>query len=682
LPTNSPADKPPPRRRWLRRIFLFFLLFVLVAVSALLYAALNLAQIAKWALERTFPGATVEIRKLEIILPNRLRADAITLKSRNDNAVLLELVGGSVDFNFDDLRRLQIGEVRLIEPSFQVSPRLLEIFTPPPGTAPKKAGTAWSVRRFVCAYGELSVTKYGPEGLILRTKFACDFHNVSPALFPAVEHKFVLWDFSATTADDPPFFLVDLARAGFSFEKLSANRAVNTLFLEGGSLIVGKSLRAIFSPPKIPGPNPPPQPWTLGTLDLSRVTVRLDDERPEVSDITFALNTTLKNISVSQAANRLGAEDQIIEITNLDILSPHDPLTKVFTIESVFFHFTLAGLLKREIADLTIRAPTIHAGPDLFWYMEDIQKRLGSHPAAAAIPPDTNNPGWIIQRLFIHRGELVIGSGGRKQYGLPLNFYANAQDVALDNLASLKAQTTLEIPPQKYTFDSYQLEFTTAEGGNLKFSYPPEKQEKNLVGQIRLKDVRWRQYRASQSYVAVTFDKKGINGTFGGKLYRGESGGGFSFFFDPVSPWIGWIWGKKIDLRQLTAIISPQNFQMTGPLNFKIQMDAEGKVLDRIVGEMQTPQPGKMIIRKLDAFLADIPPSWSLLKQSSTRIALEALRDFTYTRGAGNFWFVRSQGILQLKLQGPAGSRNFDLVLHADDSPQGRWKKRKATQSE
>ena len=411
------------------------------------------------------------------------------------------------------------------------------------------------------------------------------------------------------------------------------------------------------------------------------MTVRLDDERPEISDITFALNTSLKNLPLSQAANSLGAEDQIVEIARLDILSPYDPLTKVITIESVYFHFTLAGLLKRQIADLTIRAPTVHVGPDLFWYMEDIQKRLGTNVPADRPPPGTTDPGWMIERLFLSEGQLVVGSGGRKQFGLPLNFYANAQDVALDNLASLKAHTTLEIPPQKYGFDSYQLEFTTEAGGNLRFSYPPEKQEKNLVGQIKIKDVRWRQYRASESFVSVTFDQKGINGIFGGKLYRGEAGGGFSFFFDPVSPWIGWIWGKKIDLRQLTNIISPQNFQMTGPLNFKIQMDAEGKVIDRIVGELQTPRPGKLVIRKLDAFLADIPPTWNLLKQSSTRIVLETLRDFDYTKGAGNFWFVRSQGILQLKLQGPAGSRNFDIVLHADDSPQGRWK-RKVTKSE
>ena len=646
----------------------------------MIYATRHLTTMARWALERTFPGTKVEITNVEFTLPGRLDVKSLILKSRKDNEIRLSLNGGSLAFNFADLRNRQIGEVRLVEPVIHASPQLSEAFAPAPGAPQKKSGAPWSVRRLVCDYGELLISDYGVAGLTLNMKFACDFRNFSPANAPAGPHSFSLWDFTATTGSDPPFFSLDLVEAAFTFESLVNHRIISALSLKGGSLTVGKSLRGLFAIPKTPAALPQP-PWIIGLLDIARVTVRLDDERPEISDITFALNTSLKNLPLSQAANSLGAEDQIVEIARLDILSPYDPLTKVITIESVYFHFTLAGLLKRQIADLTIRAPTVHVGPDLFWYMEDIQKRLGTNVPADRPPPGTTDPGWMIERLFLSEGQLVVGSGGRKQFGLPLNFYANAQDVALDNLASLKAHTTLEIPPQKYGFDSYQLEFTTEAGGNLRFSYPPEKQEKNLVGQIKIKDVRWRQYRASESFVSVTFDQKGINGIFGGKLYRGEAGGGFSFFFDPVSPWIGWIWGKKIDLRQLTNIISPQNFQMTGPLNFKIQMDAEGKVIDRIVGELQTPRPGKLVIRKLDAFLADIPPTWNLLKQSSTRIVLETLRDFDYTKGAGNFWFVRSQGILQLKLQGPAGSRNFDIVLHADDSPQGRWK-RKVTKSE
>jgi hypothetical protein len=68
----------------------------------------------------------------------------------------------------------------------------------------------------------------------------------------------------------------------------------------------------------------------------------------------------------------------------------------------------------------------------------------------------------------------------------------------------------------------------------------------------RLKGIRWRQYKASDSYISVTLDRSGINGIFGGKVYRGEAWGGFSFFFSPDSPWIGWLSGRSISLREVT----------------------------------------------------------------------------------------------------------------------------------
>ena len=222
------------------------------------------------------------------------------------------------------------------------------------------------------------------------------------------------------------------------------------------------------------------------------MAVRVDDERPQVSDITFALNTSLKNVPLSKSASTVGSEQQLIEIANLEVLSPLDPFTKVLTLDSIFVRFTLAGLLRREIDELTILGPNIFLGEDLFWYMDDMQKRLGTDGG------EDSGPGWIIKNLGIEYGRLTLGSGGRKQYGLPLSFRTKAQDVALDNLAALKLQAVLEIPPQEYVFDSYQLEFTS-EKGELRFAYPPEKKVNNLVGTIRLKAIRWRQYRASDS---------------------------------------------------------------------------------------------------------------------------------------------------------------------------------------
>jgi hypothetical protein len=174
----------------------------------------------------------------------------------------------------------------------------------------------------------------------------------------------------------------------------------------------------------------------------------------------------------------------------------------------------------------------------------------------------------------------------------------------------------------------------------------------------------------------VTFDRQGINGSFGGTAYKGYNTGGFSFFFQNDAPWIGWVAGEGIDLKKLTNVISPQNFQMTGPMDYQVQIDARRTNIHRVKGKLEATRPGTLRIAKLDDLLGRIPDAWSGLKQSSTRIALETLRDFDFETCKGNFWFVDSQGVLDLALQGPSGSRKFEVMLHSDDSPQGLWKKR------
>lgn len=668
MPTGtSSASQKRPRRR-LRRLGAVGAAALLALGLAAWLAAQNLTVLARWALERAFPGAVVEIHRAALEFPNRLSVDAITLKSRRDGATLLALGRGGVTFEFGDLWSRQIGEVRLEQPVIHASPRLTEIFGSPGPAEDRRAGRPWSVRRLVCEYGELQVTGYGTPGLTVSAKFAFDLRNFSPATAPEVLHELTFWDVRAGTPQET-VLAIDLIRLGFDFASLSGRRTLASLQLSGGSLQVGESLRALFRPPPTaaaPSPAEPAEPWTIGTLELENLKVRVDDRRSGLSEIAFAVNLSLKNIPLSQAASELGGEEQTVEISHLAIHSPLDPFTRVLTMDSLLVRFTLAGLLRKEIREITISGPAIHVGEDLFWYMETAQKNLGSDESAPGSPDE---PGWKIATLRVVSGSLILGSGGRKQYGLPLNFRTIAKDIALDNLAALKLRAVLEIPPQKYAFASYQLEFTS-EQGELRFSYPPEANPDNLVGVVRLKDIRWRQYRADDSWVSVTFDRQGINGTFGGTVYRGEATGGFSFSFNEGTPWTGWLSGKRVDLKQLTDIIAPQNVRLTGPLEFALQVRAKGKEIEKVSGNFRATRPGKLVISKLDDFLANIPESWSVLKQSGTRVLLEALRDFEYSRGGGNFQFANSAGDLRLNLQGPAGSRNFKAVLHANEPGQ------------
>jgi hypothetical protein len=383
------------------------------------------------------------------------------------------------------------------------------------------------------------------------------------------------------------------------------------------------------------------------------------------TDAAFTINTILRNLTPAEITNTLAATRQEIEISDLVIPSPNDPFTRVMSLRSVFIKFTLAGILAKELEDVTVLHPVLHIGEDLFAYMEAAKKRM-------AVGADTPAPGWRIKRFDVKFGSVVIGSGGRTEYGLPLNFRTTAENVSLDDLASLTLRGSLEIPAQEYGFPAYQIEINT-EPGSLQFSYPPEKGMSNVVGTVRIGNLRWRQFRGRDSWITATFDREGINGSFGGKIYGGTIAGGFSFFFDDKSPWIGWLSGTRVDLEKLTDIMAPHNFRMTGPLDFTGQVNAESKSIRRLKGRMETKAAGRMEIGKIDDLLARIPPAWSNLKRDSLRVALEAIRDFDYEKGAGDFWFTDGQGVFDLKLQGPLGSRTFQTVLHADESSTGAW---------
>lgn len=626
----------------------------------------NLTRIARWALRRALPAATIELGKVRYEAPGRLVFDRFVVRNRKSQREVFRLDSGSVVFSFDDLRRAQIGEVRLVNPMVSLTPELLAIM--PGGSASQKmdkGAHSWPIRRFVCDYGEILYHGFGEYSAAVRAKFAFDWRDVH--LDTPLD--FICWDIQVSAPQfSDPFLTLDLVTLHFTLAGVMNKQEVAGADITGGRLVVGLALQQVLAGPPATTSSGSPAAWKLSRLNIRNVGVRLDDNRPEISDIAFQLNTTLRDLSLTQAAGVLGEEMQVVEIADFEILSPLDPFTKVLTMRSVFLRFTLGGLIRHELNEVTILYPTIYVGEDLFWYMDDAQKRYGGGSSEAG-------PGWKVKRLDVKFGRLVLASGGQARYGLPLNFWTSARDISLDNLATLKMRVALEIPAQSYSFPSYQLQFSTQEG-ELQFAYPPQKGENNLVGTVKLNNILWRQYQATDVWLSTTFDRHGINGEFGGHTYGGYLSGGFSFFFDNKSPWIGWISGKRVDLRQLTDIISPKNFRMTGPLDFRLQLNAAGREIERMKGDLKVTKPGRMTIGKLDDFLANIPDTWNSLKQSSTRIALEALRDFDYTEASGEFWIAREQGILDLKLQGPLGSRNFEIVLHADESPGGKWKEK------
>lgn len=596
---------------------------------------------------------------------------------------LLSADEASATFSVPGIRQGRIEELVLVNPSIDYTLPAPEAPTTPatpaspgqPSQAPK-----WLIARARCDYGSLRLRDV--KGLNISTLFAFDFHNLG-TIDPAGDavQELTIWDTQAGETGTAPFLGIDAAQVRFTTSGILEHQRIEGVKVTGGRLVIGDTFQKLIASgePAAPSPQPsqtastPQAGWTIGTLDVSGVRMRLEDKREGVPDVRMTLNTSLRDVATSGVSSQLFDQVQIVELANITLNSPLNPSAKIFTLRSVFVRFTLRELAQKHFKEVILRDPIIYLSRDLFVYMERAgAPATGTNAGSTTSAAAPAGPSWSAESVQVRSGRLVIGSGGSSDVGVPIQFETTLDDVALDNLAKLKVQAALRVPKQTYDNADYQLRVEDIQG-DMRFAYPPEKGEKNLVQKLEIRKVRWRQFESEQAWVAVTFDAKGINGEFGGESYSGYVNGGFSFNFRDDSPWQGWVSGTDVDTGALTGVMSPQNFRLTGPVSFSVQVDAFRKEIERMLGTLTISQPGRMHIGKIDDLLASIPATWPAIKQSSTRIALETLRDFDYTKAAGDFWFVESQGVLGLRLTGPLGSRNFEVVLHDGEETKNPW---------
>jgi len=650
-------QKNPRKFPWLPALGFVLLVALIAAVAGFFWISRNLAPVTRWALKKSLPAASVDVGEVKLGGPGEIVFENLTLRDPSSGKDLVRLERGKVVFAFEDIAKRQIGEIHLENPLLVISPGWSGVFPETTGEAKKQKPAR--VRRIVCDYGEIRYEGSKDGRPDIHSKFQIDWKNPAPDSDTPLE--LVLWDLRATAPGfHDPFLVLDLAKLRAVPRDLFKNFEIDSITLRGGSLAIGSALDQLTHLPKPSNKGPAPD-WRVGRLEISDIQASLGDNAWRTDfDTTFTIATTLQNLTPSEISGQLGSTLQVVEFTDIAIPSPRDPFTRVLTLRSVFVRFTIADLLDKKIREATLLYPVVHIGEDLFLFMDRQRSRLQSGAPA-------DSPGWKIERLEVKFGSLRVGSGGRTDYGLPLNFQTLAENVSFDDLATLTLSGSLEIPARTYRFPAYQLEFTTGRG-DLRFSYPPEKGVSNVVGTVKLENIRWRQFQSPDAWITTTFDRTGVNGLFGGTLLDGIMAGGFSFFFLGKSPWIGWLSGTGLDLGALTDILAPQNFRLTGPLDFAVETNAEAKKIRRVKGSFETTKPGSMQIGKIDDLLARIPPEWSSIKQDTTRIALESLRDFDFDTAGGGFWFADGEGLLDLALQGPLGSRKFQTALHNDSA--------------
>jgi len=596
---------------------------------------------------------------------------------------LVEAKAFTVLFTMDQLARQRLQEVIISSPAIHLQPALLTALAAlapasqaSPASQGPSAAAGWQLGRLNIKDGEFFSEGFGASIPVASAKFAIDTTDIGFGGTGEKMHTVQLWDVRSAPPFDPlhPFLELDSVTISFSDAGLNRNE-VAKIETTGLWIGYGRSLRSFAA---LSGKNDTShaandqqRPWMVRDLSIQSGYVALSDIGLGIPDLGFYVRTQLNDVALSGDARFAGDQIQTVELSNISIHSPLDPFVPVLSLKTIFVRFSIARLLHDEIEEVSILNPQIFVGEDLFWYADALKKQ---NPAAAsnatpATPASTPAAAhWIVKNLGADFGEIVIANGGVSRATLPLTFSWRAQNVDFNNLDDLQLKLKLVIPEGDYRLPAYQLELTDL-SGKIEFGLPPEAHKDNLVHTLQAKEVRWQQFVAQRVFTSVTYDKQGIYGEVGGAAYGGYLAGGFSFFTQPDSPWTGWISGSKVNLRGVTDALAPQSLQLSGPADFKLEVNGLNHEIERLKGSYTMRTPGKLRVTKVDDLLGRLPRDWTVLKSSLARIGLETLRDFDYDSGNGSFWFANDEGDIQLALEGPSGSRKLEAVLHGAREP-------------
>ena len=565
-----------------------------------------------------------------------------------------------------DWRRGRFGSLLMTGPLVNLDREAIAHFA----NGRSSAGTSlpWEFGKVEIRRGHVWLEGFGDSGMDISVNVDGTMERVGPSA-PEQNHVLELSRvYSAVRDGEAQLPVLGAGRAELKFNLAGLQQGrVAGLRVEEGWMIAGVGLERLMAHNNTPPVEGSGSALVVESLDLVRLQVQPDGLPGGLPALSLQVNTALRNIPLGSVADELGEIKHQVEFSDIELLSPSDPLRRAVTVRSAFVIFTLAGLAKRDLEEVKLIGPTVYVGEPLFEYMQ-------SADDPAKLPePVKESEGWNVSEFKLNFGRVVIAVGGRQQFGLPLAFYTTARNLSLSSLAGLNVELVLKVPEEDYEFPAYNLSLGDVRG-DLRFNYPPDIKRNNLVNVVRFDRARWRNFHANGLWVSVTFDSKGINGLFGGRAYRGYVNGGFSFFLQPDSPWTGWVGGEGVDLGPLSEDGAPQHVVMTGLADFKVEANGRATVVERVKGNVTARGKGRLVINKLNDMLAAIPAEWAALKSESSRVTLETLRDFDYTEARSDFWFVGKQGIIDVRMQGPAGARNMEMVFHGEDEQRtARW---------
>ncbi len=571
----------------------------------------------------------------------------------------------------------------------------------------------------------------------------------NPALREA-RHSIVIEDFEAAAwfAPDEPFLSIERTAGEFSEFGMFQAQRLEFLSIQGVEFIYDRSFRTYLqdateetsgsskdtrqgdeirsavsaevgvSRNKVgypPGTTIPAFAWQIGTLDFGRASVDLVDLPLELPDNSFVIEPKLfEEVILSPDVEVLSSEIQEIELAEVRIPSPLNPEVVLLEVDSVFCRFTLPGLLRSEIEEVTVLNPSIFVSDDLFATFARVNEQLlppetpifefiqgppVERPSTSSAPDTTNAPAepvnipvvldirdpmlrsekpapapeWTVKHFEVAYGRLVIAVSGLDAIPLPWAFKTSADNLDFGNLEELKLSLNLTMPKDDIIFPGLNLKLLGLTG-DLQFDLPETEDVNNLVNKVFADALHFQEFTLTDLWAALTFDENGVYIDFGGNGYDGYLNGEINIYPSRLLTWDGFISAVDLQLQPIFDVIGENNFSLSGRAKGDL---IAGGVENQIIygnGEVEVQSTGDMKLIFLDAMLEGIETDWAPgYNTDMTRITLEALRDYRFDTGSAELDYAGNAGKLRLTFDGDEGMRDIRVNLEHAESTLEDW---------
>ncbi len=402
--------------------------------------------------------------------------------------------------------------------------------------------------------------------------------------------------------------------------------------------------------------------WTIGRLEISRGTAMLE---------TVAVDTPIPlRLGVRQPivlhALKLGqpdsspemTEEQTAEIGNVNIVSPVDPVSPVFSFPLIRVRFTYAEIWHHRIREVELVRPTMFLGEDLFWFTSQFEKEHNTLPATGPTAP------WTVGRFKVDYGRLAVNAFGQPVVHFPFFFDTTVDDIRLDQLNKISAKSSIAIRRLDQDYPDYKIRLVGLTG-RLDFSLPPtDASANNVVNTLKIDEISWNDIPVKDVNTTLTFDPNGVYGKMNGNCEGGELTGNFEFYYTKGFTWNADFFANKINCQPIAEKIVGKYVDITGELDGNVFVKGKTTEILDCHGLLALPHPGVVEIKSMNDLLDRLPVDLTAVKKDLAKIALNAFQTYPYLSGRLQLDYQPEGGSGILMLDSPNGQRRFGMYWH------------------